>query len=442
MPNNEWLGGASAAAMVKTGTPGGTIEAGDKFITIIDDTNGNSETLSVSATGTTVAQVCDDILAAIAALPATSLFHTLVTVTDETTHVKFTAATSGVPFELTLSSTESNDDPADDQTYVEATTVARSGPNDVGVAANWSLGAVPVNSDDLIINQRGAGYALLYGLAALAAVTLNALKQSMAFTGATALIGDGDDYLQVSSAASKTHTLGYQFGGTSAQAGPPRVMLDFGSVATTVNVRNSASSSPSGEEMKQVMRLLFNSSSSVLNLLRGKVGLAANAPGETTTIGTINQSYVTSQATDADLVLGPGVTVTTINKTGGVLVSESLPTTLKHSGGTAELVAITGTLTTLNLDAGQVETNGAFALTAANVKAGTLISNSTGTVTAINMIGEGGLLDLLRSNAPRTITTITVTGACTIRADSAVVTVTNKIALSGSRHYRVLCTPA
>src|SRR5688500_17548537 len=112
---NYWIGGKSAVAKVATLTPGGTIEAGDKFLMILTSESGATQTLTVTATNTTVAITCDDIVAAWNA--STQTLFIAVTATDSTTHVTLTADTAGVPFHLTVNTTETDDSPADAQTF-------------------------------------------------------------------------------------------------------------------------------------------------------------------------------------------------------------------------------------------------------------------------------------------------------------------------------------
>ena len=70
-----------------------------------------------------------------------------------------TADTAGKPFTATMSTTETGGGAADSQTIdggassAGTSTTACSGPNFWNVAGNWSGGAVPVNSDDVIIEN-------------------------------------------------------------------------------------------------------------------------------------------------------------------------------------------------------------------------------------------------------------------------------------------------
>ena len=67
MATLRWAGGAAAVRQIATLTPGGTIEADDVFNVILTDESNVSQTEAVTAGGTTVAAVCDAIVAQCAA---------------------------------------------------------------------------------------------------------------------------------------------------------------------------------------------------------------------------------------------------------------------------------------------------------------------------------------------------------------------------------------
>lgn len=416
MADNIFIGGATNAVMVKTATPGGTIEAGDKFIIVLDDTNGNSETLSVDATGTTVESVCDDILTAVTALAATSLFKTLVTVSDTTTHVTFTAATAGVPFELTLSTTESNDDPADAQTFTEATTTARSGAYDYGTPANWSTGAIPV-ADDVVYISPTAGD-ILYGLDQ-SGVELDGFYRPLAHQGD---IGDGTNYLYIDVENGKPIEIDYHYGPTiSAPTRRTMIHVKDAPITTVHNVPTSVT----GETGKPPTRFLFGSASAVLHVLggTGQVGVAVNVAAETSTIGTVHVA-----SSSASVWIGAGVTITTLSLVAGTVVCQAAPTTIVNDGATLTLNT-SGTVTNFTNNNGTVTTAGTVAFTNFTVKGGTVYSNASGTITTGAL--EGGTLDFTKSRTARTVTALQTTlhgvyGPAVLMVDDSVVTLTAK----------------
>src|SRR6185369_8104257 len=142
MAVNRWLGGASAVAQVDTLVVGGTIEVGDLFNVTI-----NGKTVSVAAATTVIASVVAQILAALQA--STIAEFAEQTYASTSPNITATANTTGKPFTLTVLSTEAGGGALDAQTFTTSTTTASSGPNDWGAASNWSLAAVPVNTNDV-----------------------------------------------------------------------------------------------------------------------------------------------------------------------------------------------------------------------------------------------------------------------------------------------------
>ncbi len=165
MASPKWIGTALKTYDLWALTPGGTIEVGDLFIVTI-----GSKSVSVAATGTTVASVCTVVAAALVALDP-SLYPEFAeyTFADGTTKITATANTPGIPGTITLSTTESDGSPADAQTFVATHTTTGTGPNSWDNVANWDTGAIPVSTDTPTLE--GSDVDILYGLAQ-SAVTL------------------------------------------------------------------------------------------------------------------------------------------------------------------------------------------------------------------------------------------------------------------------------
>ncbi len=104
MATMRWAGGTAAVRQVSTLTPGGTIEADDVFNVILTGEDNTSQTEAVTAGGTTVAAVCDSIVAQCNA--STQSLFKQVTFTDGTSVVTVSAKVAGVPFYLTETTTE------------------------------------------------------------------------------------------------------------------------------------------------------------------------------------------------------------------------------------------------------------------------------------------------------------------------------------------------
>lgn len=184
MANNNYTGGTAVQTQIDTLTPGGTIEVGDEFTVILTGEDGSVNSKLVVATGTSVAQVCDDIIADIAGLSEATypLFHE-ITWSDETTHVQAVAKTEGKPFYLTETTTESGGGAADAQTFVQATTTANKGPQDVGTAENWSQGSKAAAGDIVRVmrNANGKSYDMRYGLNQ--GISIKGFKKSGTYRG-------------------------------------------------------------------------------------------------------------------------------------------------------------------------------------------------------------------------------------------------------------------
>ena len=262
---------------------------------------------------------------------------------------------------------------------------------DWSVAANWD-GGVPGNGDDAVLQH--SSQSVTAGLAQ-GAIDLASLRIDQSFTGQ---IGDADTYLVI---GSSVVTIGEAKGESSPPAGSSMIKLNLDTTATAVTVHNTGVSAESG---RQALRLLLTNAANVVSVLKGSVSIAADA-GETSQLATLNISYVDSVESDADVVVGSGVTVATVQKTGGSLALQCAVTTLTNR-------------------AGSVRTSGTGVITAVNMHAGSADLNSTGTITTLN--GFGGAVDTTESLAGRTITTLNIYAGFSIKYDPAIVAITNK----------------
>lgn len=384
MATRDWLARAKAVAQVITLTPGGTIEVGDLFNVTI-----NGKTVSYAATGTTVASVCTGLQAALAAVEDAEF--TEITWTDETTHVEGTAVTAGVPFTVTVETTESNGGAADAQSFTLATPTAATGPNHWSDANNWSGGAVPVNSDTVTINL--ALGSILYGLDQ-SAVTVDELNiYSPADTANT--IG-----LPKSNAAGYTEyrETELNIGATACKidAVSPLIRINFGSVQTSTEVRRTGTSTETGVP---AVNLVGSSSSNAFDVVSGSVGLAF-FDGEVTAGATL------TAGPNANIMCGDGCTITTI---------DSLSTLLSN-----------GAFTTFNCGGGVATINGAPGATTIDVSGGVLLGQFSGTIT--NVLVGPGTLDCESDMTDRTFTNTTIRAGGVINDPHESITHTNKIA--------------
>lgn len=401
-----YVGLAPSTAQVSTLTFGTYDAATTRYVTI-----GGTSISAVDSGGT--------LTAALTALKnllnaSTNVWFSQITWSSTATTIVGTADTAGVPF--VVSGSVSGGTGTYGGTVV---TTANSCPADWSVAANWSGGAVPVNGDDVTIDNTYSGN-IAWGLAQ-SAVTLNSLTISKSWTGLLGLntsvfttTADGNttvatinEYRQAYLAISSTNPMSV---GASAQivgtaSGSGRIMIDIGSVASqTVQILGTKSTAT--DSGKPAVRILANSASATI-LVRsspGGVGLAMDKPTETTTIGSL---YVSDVSTASKVISGSGVTWTTWEQTGGQNVIQSAGTTLNAKGGT-------------------VSTEGSGALTTINAYTGsTVTSNSSGTITNLNLYG--GTVDFTRSSKARTVTNTNwqKDSSATLKADSSIVTFSN-----------------
>ena len=400
MADLRWTGAAAAVAQVDTITVGGTVEADDVFILTVTGWDGTSYALSTVAGSTTKSVVATTIAAAWNASDHPLL--TPITAAADGDTVVLTADTAGVAFSVAATTTESGGGAADDQTFIRAATTASAGPKHWDSVNNWDTGALPGAGAGENVYIENADDEILYGLDQSGiANTLTSLNIGKSFTGKIGYDGASGfsgTYLQIKATSVN---IGYNYTGGNP-AGSNRIMIDTGATASTITVEGSASSL---DLTKQSIRLLANSASTTIGVLRGNVGVAQQ-PGETTTVGTISLSYNTSKESDANMVIGEGVTLTTLNKNAGVCYLGCAVTTINH-------------------DAGTLNTFGSGAITTVNQEGGFFIGNSSGTVTTLNVIS--GTADFTKSLKARTVVTAKIDAGGTIIYDPSILTLTNQI---------------
>lgn len=261
---------------------------------------------------------------------------------------------------------------------------------DWGTAANWSPSGVPVNSDDVYLENSSQD---VTGTLDQSAVTLSSLNIAGTYTGT---IGTSSTYLQI---GATTCNIGYHTGpGTPTHSG--RIMLNFGSVQTTVNVEGSASTGT--DSNLEPIRLIGSHASNAINVTGGNVGIATNSASETATMATVNVAGGTIRLSD-------GVTNTTTN----------------INTGSAEIGCAA---TTLTVRGGSVRTFGSGAITTLVVDGGTVEADSSGTVTTAR-VAQGGTLDFSGDTRSKTVTNCEMQAGATLLEPNNAVTFTNGIDL-------------
>jgi trimeric autotransporter adhesin len=379
----RWKGAAQAIAQVNTITVGGTAAAGQVYSVTI-----NGKTVSYTTIGgdtnTTIAAALQALLAASTA-PA------------EFAEVTWTAAATVITGTITSAATGTG-------TLITATATASSGPNNWDVAANWSTGAVPITGDTVFIEDTGAN--IKYGLNQ-SAVTLAVLNLPASFTGDGGLpetnTGGSASYLEYRPQYLQIGATIINVGDGPGQ-GSSRLKIDTGSVATTINVRQTAAGA---EPNLEALQWKGTNAANVVNVLRGSVAIAGYG-GDVATVATLTVGFVTSQGTDATVRCGAGATLTTINQNGGTLETNSGATTILKGAGS------------LTLNSGNVTT-----LTDDN---GTSVYKGTGAIATVN-VGSGATLDFSQDMRARTVTTLNLYEGSTLNDPFGTVVFTNPIHL-------------
>lgn len=374
------------------GTADAVAQVSDASIDTVDGTPANN-TFTITIGGDAISQVGDtDVSTTAAALVATlnastnPYFSGITWTNPSSGNITGTADNAGEPFVASLTVSGAGTGSVTD--FSDST--ASAGPNHWDTAANWSGGAVPVNSDDVIIKDSDVN--ILWGLSQ-AAVDLTSLTIESTYTGYIGLprrvfttnangsnftdtkIEYRQDYLDI---GWTTGRIGITTGPDTG-AGSRRLKLDNDKAgASTTTIYSTATQS--ADIGLSPVRLLFAHANADVYVRSGTVSIAGDAPNETTTIGELH-------CIDGQVFTSDGVTVTTV----------------KVNGGGQHIIDCAATITTLEVNGGTVRTEGSQAITTITVNGGTLTCNNTGTVTTMNI--DGGTVDGRSSNEARTWTT-------------------------------------
>jgi hypothetical protein len=393
MARNEWLGNALAIAQVSTITIANTWATNDTVTVTI---NGKAVVVTVGAAATT-AGVAAALKAALAgdALVGTETRNTtgdlipefkefVATVSGSV--VTLTGITPGMPFTVAASESTTGSGMA-----TAATATAATGPNHVDNILNWSLGAIPVDTDDVVI---ATPVSLLYGLTSLAAVTPGSLTIPASFWASGARIGLPKIHGTGSSAYNEYRALSLQFDGTAAgqigtdggsggASGQTFINLDFGTGNVDLTVHRTGTPADPTRPAVCLTMLPTSVADAKLEVLSGSVGVGFY--GETCKclprIG-----YRTNVVGDSVVVFGTGVTI---------------GATFEMSGGTVTLNTAT---TAINKTGGELTINGAGAHPIVDNFTGALYYNSTGALGGTR-VKNGGLLDFSRDMSAKTVST-------------------------------------
>jgi hypothetical protein len=264
---------------------------------------------------------------------------------------------------------------------------------DWDTAANWSPSGVPIASDDVVLANSSQD--VLSGLDQ-SAVALTSITIDQSYTG---LIGTlQSDFLQV---AASTAVIGQSRTTTGTLTGSKRLNLDFGtSTACDIQVYNTARLAQ--DQNRQPLRIKAVNASTTLQVYSGQLAVSDdNSDSSTLSSIVVNGGSVN---------VGQGVTLTTLESTGGATSTQSSCTTCTIKGGSVNFYdgIAASTITTLTVS-----------------DTGTFNHYGSGTITTAN--ANGGTIDLTRTEKAKTVTTLNLKQNAVLVIDTSNVTLTNDI---------------
>jgi hypothetical protein len=361
MTKLQFIGKARAVAQVDTITIGGTWADGDTVRVTI----GVKTLEYMCGTGETTSTVAAGLHALLAVSNDVEFDEVDWTVASAV--ITATAGVAGVPSFIAVAKTAASG------TITLDSVTAATGPNHWDNALNWSTGSVPVNSDEVSV-ENGS---ILYGFPS--SLTLASFDQ---VGGAVGL--PDSDYR-----TGKYLTIGATRVTVSGSISRSRI-----NTGTTASVTTVATSSG-------VTDLLINSATADVYVSQGSVVIGRY-------LTDVCQGRACRAAQNAALTIGPSTTVATVLSAG--------------------ITQIKGTCTTATVEAGRLTLTGT--VDDAVINGGTLEHRSLETMDSLTI--NGGLLDLSSEVQPKTITDVTIrTGE--IRDMNRVLTITNNLQIESDR---------
>lgn len=403
MATRTWTGNAKAVAQVTEWVIDGTWAAADKFTMKI---NGKSET--VSATSATISTVTGEIATALNESVVNEF--AAITWTSTSTKVVATADIEGVPFVAEARAFETDgttpgvNHTVDGANTLQAGTASTTatGPNFADNIENWSSSTLPVDADTVVFEKSTID--CLYGLAQ-SAVTPAEIHFKASFTGKIGLAryDDAGDYeyreryLNYGVSGDGTNIKVYV--GQGEGVGSSRINYSATTSQATVTVVNT------GEPLsgEQAFNFKGTHSSNVVTVNKGRVGLAP-WDGEAATVATLKIGYIGNALYDSTVFGGDTVTLTTVDMSGGKLISQTAITTLTMTDGSA-----------IHLE---------NAITTATILGGSLSYQSDSAVTNLT-VGSEGSFDCRGDLRARTVTNITMYPGSSFHDPFGTVTATN-----------------
>lgn len=388
MATHSFVGNALSVKQVTTYSFTGTWIATDNI-----DVTINSKTVSVAAGSTIIATIVANVQAALAA--QTDADFAAITWTVDGDDLVATAKTAGVAFDATITEDSTSG------TITKTDDKVATGPNHWNNAGSWDSETVPASTDDVLIANSESE--ILYGLGQNA-ITLARLDIYASFLGKIGLPRFGQNvksfkgsgrYLAIKSPIVNI--------GMGEGAGSTRLLLDLLDADSDV-VINKTGIAPDGE---YAVKLLGSGSGNTVTVHRGSVGIA-DEPGQTAVVDVLKVGQIVSP-TDSKVLCGSGVTLTTLEASGGSTTLQCGATTINQRGGAVFL-------------------EGESDYTSLNVQEGTCQIKTGGDITNL-VVHKGGIADFSKDQRPKTITNCNLFAGGVIKDPFGVVTFTNGITL-------------
>ncbi|ANS03304.1 hypothetical protein [uncultured Mediterranean phage uvDeep-CGR2-KM19-C37] len=425
MPSTRrWLGHANDVSQVDTLTIAGgdwgtgetitlTIDNVDLVITIgtlVTDTqvattikeafNGDALTDTSASSSPTIADGGGSSIPQMAQITASSAAG-VVTLTHDT---------PGVPF--TMTETE-----AGAGTAVQATATAATGKHFFSQRDNWSGNTVPITADTVVFDAGDVDckYGLEPAISPAELIITSGYRGQIGLpeTNASSSSATYREYLPTYLKLGATNTAINVTIGDGPGSGSGRLKIDTslstgtGGTGTTLVVNGSGQRAETGVPSILWKNGASTSTANQIFVNKGDVGAAFFA-GEECELTTCAVGFKTNVAGDSSLIIGDDadLATATINVRGGLTDTNSNIATVNMTAG--ELIICSGTVTTINLDGGDVR------------------YRSTGTMTTC-IVGPGGNIDFRQSVQNVTVTNLTLHRDCEYHDPTGRVTVTNGI---------------
>jgi hypothetical protein len=364
-----WRGDALGVQQIDSITPG-AVNVGNVFSVTI-----NSKTVTFTATTPTVANVTAGLRAACTAQGVPPEFGEILW-TDKSTYLEAKSQVFGRPFTVSTSATGG----ATLQTLV---TTANTGPNNWDEPNNWQPTGLPVNNDDVYIENTNSS--IWYGISQ-AAVTLNSLNIAASFTGQIGLPRfTATNYYEYRPPWLSISATNINIGSGTGN-GSGRIKIDSGTIQTTMVILGSGNTLENGVEA-----ILWKGTHNLnqVEITKGTLGLAPFA-GDLATVNFLRVGFQLNAQGDSLVRGGIGLTLNDVEQSGGT-------------------INLNNAVTTVNKTDGILQVFGSAPVTNLNIYGGTLNWLSNGAITTLTGSG-GSTIDFSKDMRPFAIGTCNLYG--------------------------------